>query len=124
MWEPPSGEETGIVIGAMVHSGTSEGVIDGTALLSIRLHLVLQEPECSVDLDCAVTFEFGECIGELAVAEAVEFARTEGLQYTLGYLRGGLADARRSVGLNAAMFPSVLPAELVEGFERSLSPKA
>ncbi|NGX09149.1 hypothetical protein [Mycobacteroides franklinii] len=105
---------------ATAASGVSVDNDESSARINIRALLRLNEPQVDVDLECAVQFSFGDHTVKLPIEDAITFATGSGIDYVMGYIRGALADATRSVGLPAMTMPTQVPEGLLIQIEQAL----
>lgn len=71
----------------------------------VRARMKIEEAQFELTLDLAVRFFFDAEPPEPDDTELSEFLGTYAVDYLFGYLRAGMADAARSVGLPAPMLP-------------------
>ncbi|WP_024803452.1 hypothetical protein [Nocardia sp. BMG51109] len=112
-WEPAPGTERGTEVGGGAHVSVDDD--SGKPKIDVRLGLKHQEPQVTVELECAVLFEFANDPEDLPHDEVELFINEVGVDYVLGYGRAALTDIVRSVGLPALMLPTTVGPGLAQG---------
>ncbi len=74
-------------------------------VLSVRGDLVIEIANMTARFDCECRFRLSEGVPVPTRDDRQAFLMDTAIDYLLGYLRGALADAARSVGLSAPMIP-------------------
>ncbi|WP_131821681.1 hypothetical protein [Mycobacteroides chelonae] len=122
-WVPDPDDINGLGLWIGVDSKVSNDD-SSIAQITIRAEVTLNQPEVSVYLACGVRFNFAGAGEKLPHEEAAAFCKGSGIDYVLGYLRGALTDATRSVGLPGAIMPGHVPEELLKQIETELQEDA